>query len=133
MGHLRDSGSMLCASTTKTTGESRAHWKSRQNLFGEAKSILSSTAAMDFIPEISRFITFSQYLYSAGRKDVTPRWGALVELMQRPWFSRFWVMKDIAVARESSVHCGNNVVHWVDLADTIALCYTRPNRKKQCS
>ncbi|KAG9615622.1 HET-domain-containing protein, partial [Aureobasidium melanogenum] len=45
---------------------------------------------------------------------------ALVSLMKRPWFSRRWIVQEIAVARAAILHCGNQKLLWHEFADVIS-------------
>ncbi|KAJ4420396.1 hypothetical protein N0V82_004385 [Gnomoniopsis sp. IMI 355080] len=49
------------------------------------------------------------------------KWRALLGLMQRDWFSRRWVVQEIALARKATVYCGPDKVDWRDLAIAIEL------------
>jgi hypothetical protein len=48
------------------------------------------------------------------------KWEALVELMRNVSFSRRWVVQELALAREASLHSGKHARHWDDFADAIA-------------
>jgi hypothetical protein len=48
-------------------------------------------------------------------------WHGLVNLMMKPWFSRRWVIQELALAQEATVHCGSAEVHWDDFRDAISL------------
>ncbi|OQO04279.1 hypothetical protein B0A48_10890 [Cryoendolithus antarcticus] len=48
-------------------------------------------------------------------------WGNLVYLMQSSWFSRRWIIQELAFARDAIVYCGNDCLHWDDLRDGISL------------
>jgi hypothetical protein len=37
------------------------------------------------------------------------------------WFSRRWVIQELALARKANVLCGKKVVHWNDLADAVSI------------
>ncbi|KAH0339263.1 HET-domain-containing protein, partial [Aureobasidium melanogenum] len=45
---------------------------------------------------------------------------ALVSLMKRSWFSRRWIVQEIAVAREAVLHCGDQKLPWHEFADVIS-------------
>jgi hypothetical protein len=45
---------------------------------------------------------------------------ALGQLMNDVWFSRRWVVQELAMAKQASLHCGTYKIHWVDFADAIA-------------
>ncbi|KPI45306.1 uncharacterized protein AB675_2618 [Cyphellophora attinorum] len=55
----------------------------------------------------------------------TDAWAALSKLMKREWFSRRWIVQEIAFARKATVHCGKNEIAWDDLADAVALFGSR--------
>ncbi|KAK0613653.1 heterokaryon incompatibility protein-domain-containing protein [Immersiella caudata] len=83
---------------------------------GEADA--DSTTAIQLVKEL----TASEYLgsvpSSAGDK---PRWESLLLLMQRPWFSRRWVVQEIALARQATIHCGPDRLAWADFAVAVQL------------
>jgi hypothetical protein len=48
------------------------------------------------------------YLPPRGDKS----WAALRDLLNRPWFSRIWVIQEVVVARETVMICGSHVLPW---------------------
>lgn len=40
--------------------------------------------------------------------EASKKWGALLDLMQRKWFSRRWVVQEIALARDAIIYCGKD-------------------------
>jgi hypothetical protein len=56
-------------------------------------------------------------------KDVStvPEWHALTNLMRRTWFSRRWVVQELALAKNASIHCGEDVVDWRRFANAVGL------------
>ncbi|OQU99212.1 hypothetical protein CLAIMM_04878 isoform 1 [Cladophialophora immunda] len=46
-------------------------------------------------------------------------WLGLIAFMNRPWFSRCWVVQELALARKATVICGSRVLQWEQLAKTI--------------
>ncbi|OAP64059.1 hypothetical protein AYL99_00031 [Fonsecaea erecta] len=46
-------------------------------------------------------------------------WLGLIAFMNRPWFSRSWVVQELALARKATVICGSRVLPWEQLAKTI--------------
>jgi len=54
-------------------------------------------------------------------------WEDFGKLLQRDWFSRRWVVQEIALAKEAIVYCGDQRVSWTDFSDAISLY---PSRKK---
>jgi hypothetical protein len=48
-------------------------------------------------------------------------WSDLIYLMRKSWFSRRWIIQELALAKEAVVRCGGKEVHWRDFADSISL------------
>jgi hypothetical protein len=53
------------------------------------------------------------------------RWDSLAELMSFSWFSRRWVVQEVALARSASLHCGKETTNWVNFADAVANFVTK--------
>ncbi|KAK8017008.1 hypothetical protein PG993_015197 [Apiospora rasikravindrae] len=51
----------------------------------------------------------------------TRKWQALQMLMQTEWFSRRWVVQEIALAKKATVYCGNDSMPWKDFAIAVEL------------
>lgn len=47
------------------------------------------------------------------------KWQALMMLMQRKWFSRRWVVQEIALATRATVHCGRESMDWKQFATAV--------------
>ena len=43
-----------------------------------------------------------------------PSWGSLLELLQRPWFSRVWIIQEVVVSRNAILRCGKLKLEWTD-------------------
>jgi hypothetical protein len=79
----------------------------------------SSNMAINFIrDEVLQLQNFDALVDSA---EVSRKWSALLNLMQRSWFSRRWSVPEVALARSASLHCGRDSLEWKDFADTVAL------------
>jgi hypothetical protein len=48
-------------------------------------------------------------------------WASLSNLMKRPWFSRRWIVQEIALAKSATLHCGREWISWDDFAYAVAL------------
>jgi Heterokaryon incompatibility protein (HET) len=98
-------------------------------IYGEATNVCiwlgekadTSITALDHIRRVLDLQNLDR-LVSEGR---TADWAALSELMRRDWFSRRWVVQEIAFARSATVHCGSDSISWSDLADAVALFGSR--------
>ncbi|KAI1743054.1 heterokaryon incompatibility protein-domain-containing protein [Xylaria scruposa] len=74
-------------------------------------------AAMAFSRTILDLRRIEDFLH----ETYTKRWSDLLDLMRCSWFSRRWVIQELALAREATVHCGTEYVPWQDFADAIGL------------
>ena len=81
-----------------------------------------SAIAMDFIKDCLDFERFEQLVHDTRSSE---KWAALSALMRRPWFSRRWIVQEIALARQATLHCGHSEVEWQDFADAISLFYSK--------
>jgi hypothetical protein len=88
---------------------------------GESDDSQRSDNAMRFITTIMDFATLDRHAHD---KEQAKNWFALGELMRDRWFSRRWVVQEVALARKASVHCGGSFVRWSDFADAATLLVT---------
>lgn len=81
-------------------------------IYGKAKRVLiwlgepdqSSRVAINFIrDEVLKLQDFDDL---CDNERNSPKWKALLDLMQRPWFSRRWVVQEIALAQKALIYCG---------------------------
>jgi hypothetical protein len=59
------------------------------------------------------------------------RWMLIVNLMKNRWFSRRWVIQELALARKATVLWGDETISWQDFADAIALFMTKHDDIKE--
>lgn len=85
---------------------------------GESDVDGRSDKAMDFISAIMDFAILEQHARDPGQAAM---WYALGELMRDRWFSRRWVVQEIALAQDATVHCGARIVRWSDFADAASV------------
>lgn len=64
-------------------------------------------AAMDFSREIIELRNLERLSQDA---NATKSWSDLLDLMRCSWFSRRWVIQELALARKATVHCGEKTV-----------------------
>lgn len=77
-----------------------------------------STTAIGFINEIMKLENFDAI---SEKKENASKWQSLLLLMQRPWFSRRWVVQEIALARSATIYCGNDQIPWTNFAVAVEL------------
>ena len=46
---------------------------------------------------------------------------AMIVRLGSRWFSRRWVIQELALAKDTEVRCGEKSVHWRDFGDAISL------------
>jgi hypothetical protein len=82
-------------------------------------------AAMDFVPSIIDLKRLDRLTAQEGSNVKTLQsWVAFAKLLRRPWFSRRWVIQEVAFARRASIRCGSKIISWTDFSDAIEL-FTR--------
>ncbi len=52
-------------------------------------------------------------------------WKPFECLLQKDWFSRRWVIQEVALAKKATVHCGSAQVSWTDFSDAISVYGSR--------
>lgn len=83
---------------------------------GEAS--LDSNLALNFISRIVNLDDFDRLVVD---RRTPQEWAALSSLMRRAWFSRRWVVQEIALASRATLYCGDAYVDWSDFADAVSL------------
>lgn len=83
-----------------------------------------SDRAMCFIEEVSHLAKLDKLVKDP---EALEDWHALALLVRRPWFSRRWVLQEIAFARKATLQCGTIIVRWADFTDAVALFGDREN------
>lgn len=81
-----------------------------------------SDIAMRFIPSLLNLHEFDDLVNCSG---TAASWDAFSLLMRRPWFSRRWIVQEIALARTATLHCGEEQVKWTEFADAVSLFISR--------
>jgi hypothetical protein len=67
---------------------------------------------MDHIRDICRLQDAEAELALIENEEHTRKWHDLVWLMKSRWFSRRWVIQEIALAKQASVRSGDQEVDW---------------------
>ena len=96
-------------------------------IYGQATSVCiwvgegdaESKMAFDFIKhEVLRLQDFDEL---CENEDASPRWRAMLNVMKRPWFSRRWMVQEIALANKATIYCGKETIAWKDFSDAVQL------------
>jgi hypothetical protein len=64
------------------------------------------------------------------RNTTCEEWVAFHTLIKRSWFSRRWVVQEITMARNATIHCGTCTIGWKDFAGSIGLFELMAERVK---
>lgn len=75
----------------------------------------------DGIQLVRDIMNLKQFDILINRPDAKDRWAHLIQIMKAPWFSRRWIIQEVALARNASIHCADDVLHWDDFADAVSL------------
>ena len=86
------------------------------NLCRDADSISEKLKAMPLDNGVSHPLGYILRGEGAGL-SIRP-WIALLQLFNRPYFSRTWIALDITLARQAEVRCGEYYMLWYNLART---------------
>ena len=97
------------------------------SIYGDAKQVCvwlgdsskDSDQAIDFIETIMKDIWKIDQL--CGDQNQTENWAALLKLIMRPWFSRRWIVQEIALARDGLIYCGRRTISWRTFCDAVSL------------
>jgi hypothetical protein len=108
-----------------------------RQIYKEAKKVIvwlgpqadNSDLAIDLFQKLSsirqKHLDFAPYgiilredLPKAGLPDsFEPAWAAVNSLLGRSWFSRVWVIQEVAVSKDSSIRCGDREIAWDVMAN----------------
>ncbi|MCJ1474168.1 hypothetical protein MMC13_002826 [Lambiella insularis] len=70
----------------------------------------------------SREILDLELVDSLVKRESSPgQWFALAKQMRREWFSRRWVVQELAMAKAAYLYTGDDSLHWDDFAEAVAL------------
>lgn len=136
LGHLRDVHEVvvvwvdqLCINY-RDTDEAEVQLELIPEIFRRASEVMvwlgessdDSTLAMQFIPDLLNL----DQVDTLVKQETTPeKWKALINLMQRPYFSRRWVFLELMLAKRAVLCCGSDFVDWGDFANAVVILGSR--------
>ena len=85
---------------------------------GDEEAAQSSRLAFNYMKRILNLEDFDRLV---ADKRTPEEWKALASVMKKPWFSRRWVIQEIALAKRATIYCGTNQIPWSDFAEAVAL------------
>ncbi|XXH00245.1 hypothetical protein Hte_006587 [Hypoxylon texense] len=97
------------------------------HIYGEAERVFvwlgdegeESRVAMEFVE--NRVLNLRDFDRLIRDENAVREWRALSALMKRQWFSRRWIVQEIAIAQNATLLCGPHKVEWRDFADAVSL------------
>jgi len=86
----------------------------------------TSGLAFDFMRECARIAFFAHYrsiqdeidLYRQDRAELQAAIDAVKGLLDRPYWSRLWIVQEVVLAREASIACGDEIIAWNDFQNS---------------
>ena len=97
-------------------------------IYGNAKTVCiwlgsatdDSDEAIDFIEKINQNIwNFDILCKKEGKAGHS--WNALFKMIMRRWFSRRWIVQEIALANDAVIYCGSKTISWKKFTDAVSL------------
>lgn len=81
----------------------------------------NSDRAMDFIGSMLNQDVEQNLKDENAQHKHAMEWSDLLLLMRRRWFSRRWIIQELALAKNAEVRCGSKRVHWRDFSDAVSI------------
>jgi Heterokaryon incompatibility protein (HET) len=112
----------------KNTRERNEQVPKMDRIYGNANSVCiwlgdadeDSKVAMDFIK--NQVLSIWGFDMLIENRDMARQWASFIKLMKRPWFSRRWVVQEVALSPSGgTLYCGKDEVPWSDFADAVSL------------
>lgn len=88
---------------------------------GPADAKGTSNRAMDFIGSMLNQDVEQKLNDEHTQDEHAKQWSDLLSLMRRRWFSRRWIIQELALAKNAEVRCGSKRVHWHDFSDAVSI------------
>ena len=85
----------------------------------------SSKKALKFIPKIMDLTVIERL---ASDVESYNDWADFVALLRNPVFSRLWLLQEVAVAQNVTLHCGQPAIYYGDLVDAVAMFKSYRNK-----
>ncbi|KAI1197345.1 heterokaryon incompatibility protein-domain-containing protein [Nemania serpens] len=98
---------------------SRVYTRAKEVCIWLGEDTDESKTAIDFIH--SEIMELKNFDTLCSDKSYTEKWQALMMLMQRDWFSRRWVVQEIALATKACIYCGPDSIPWKEFAVAVEL------------
>ena len=97
-------------------------------LEGDMKDIDKDDKGINFMRRITQLENFDNLVID---QEMVDEWDAFCSILKRRWFSRRWIVQEIAVAKEAVMYCGSGVVEWDEFADAVSLFSSRSDELRE--
>jgi hypothetical protein len=61
-------------------------------------------------------------------EDTRTALDAIINLLERRWFTRRWAIQEVALAKRATLYCGNDSIPWAEFVDAISLLLSNLSR-----
>lgn len=109
------------SSSDEDLEETRLHNKKVKKVREELQNKMAEQdkKAIDFIrDDVLGLWKFDELCKNKAKAE---DWAALLSLMRKPWFSRRWVVQEIALAKKATIYTGKSHLPWRDFVDAVSL------------
>jgi Heterokaryon incompatibility protein (HET) len=92
------------------------------------KATPESNIAMDFVQDLLRLDNIEKL---SNDREYALKWSSFRGLMRSEWFTRRWIIQEIALAREATIYCGDRTVSWEEFKWAVSLFVSRQKPLKK--
>ena len=82
------------------------------------ESYEGAKSGFSLVTNIMNFQHFDSIVSQPNRAD---GWSHLVQIINAAWFTRRWIIQEVALSKNATIHCADQVIHWDDFADAVSL------------
>ncbi|KAJ5040591.1 uncharacterized protein L3040_006243 [Drepanopeziza brunnea f. sp. 'multigermtubi'] len=75
-------------------------------------------SALNFIPQILELNNVDKLVQD---EEAVEKWAAFLNLLKNRVFSRLWLVQEVAIARNVTLHCGAPAIHYADFVDAVTI------------
>jgi hypothetical protein len=115
----------LCIDRTGNTDEPNQQVAMRREIFYHAKNLCfwlgeepAFKMAFNFIPKILDLAKIDKLVRDENSIE---DWEAFITLLKSPMFTRLWLVQEVAVAQNVTLHSGQPAIHYHDFVDAVAM------------
>ncbi|RDW58486.1 hypothetical protein BP5796_12416 [Coleophoma crateriformis] len=123
----------LCINRSGNMPEVNQQVTMKREIFHKSKNVCfwlgeeaNSKAALDFIPRMLDVAVIDDIIRDTSTRTAEG-WSAFVALLKNRAFSRLWFVQEVAVARNVTIHCGEQAIHYADFVDAVTMFSSRRN------